>query len=185
MISNKFNDALAWAVLLHRDQVRKTSNTPYIGHLLSVAALVLENGGGEEQAIAAILHDSVEDQGVTVDEIVSRFGQKVADLVDAVTEPHGDSKPSWKERKNLYLSKLRDSSAEAVLISLADKLHNARSLEEGLYAHSEVLWDKFFNFKKTHWFYKELIEVYRAKGFETSWLFIELDRVIERLFKKS
>jgi (p)ppGpp synthase/HD superfamily hydrolase len=148
MISTKFNDALAWAASLHQNQVRKTSNTPYIAHLLSVTGLVLESGGSEEQAIAALLHDAVEDQGVAIDEIASRFGQKVADLVNAVTEPHGNPKPSWTKRKNLYLSKLRASSTEAVLISLADKLHNARALEEGLYTHGEVMWEKFFKSRK-------------------------------------
>lgn len=184
--NTKFYDALACATFLHQDQVRKTSGTPYIAHLLSVAALVLESRGNENQAIAALLHDSVEDQGVTIDEIASRFGQKVADLVDAVTESNTNPKPDWTQRKNLYLSKLRNASTEAVLISLADKLHNARALEEGLYAHGEVMWEKFFKSRKseTLWFYRELTEIYCAKGFEANWLFIELDRSLKRIFKE-
>ncbi len=103
MLNNQFNEALTWAADLHKNQARKTSKSPYIAHLLSVAGLVLENGGTEKQAIAALLHDSIEDQGVTVSLIASRFSQEVADLVDAVTELYSDPKPEWLERKKLYL----------------------------------------------------------------------------------
>ncbi len=186
MFSTKFNEALTWATDLHKNQVRKTSNNPYIAHLLWVAGLIIENGGSEEQAIAALLHDSIEDQGVTVEEITRRFSQEVADLVDAVTESYSHPKPEWIERKNLYLDKLRGSSREAVLISLADKLHNARALEEGLYAHGEGMWEQFFKSRKheTYWFYQELMAVYRDKGFEDNWLFIELDRLLQRIFRE-
>lgn len=183
-LSARFNDALVWAASLHQNQVRKTSNTPYIGHLLSVAGLVIESGGSEDQALAALLHDVIEDQGVSVAEITSKFGQKVADLVDAVTESYTEPKPDWEQRKRLYLDKLRNSSPEVVLISLADKLHNARALEEGLHAHGEIVWEKFFKSRKqeTFWFYKELMEVYRTKGFNNSWLLLELERSVERIF---
>jgi (p)ppGpp synthase/HD superfamily hydrolase len=184
MLSHQFNEALTWATDLHKNQDRKTSKSPYIAHLLSVAGLVLESGGTEEQAIAALLHDSIEDQGVTVEEITSRFSQEVADLVDAVTESHSHPKPEWLERKNGYLDKLRNSPREAVLISLADKLHNARALEEGLHTHGEEMWEKFFKSRKheTRWFYRELMVVYRDKEFEDNWLFIELDRLLQRIF---
>ncbi len=84
------------------------------------------------------------------------------------------------------LDKLRSSSKEAVLISLADKLHNARALEEGLYAHSEGMWEKFFQSRKqeTCWFYGELMRVYRDRGFQDNWLFIELDRSLKRIFRE-
>jgi (p)ppGpp synthase/HD superfamily hydrolase len=133
------------------------------------------------------LHDSIEDQGATSEEIASRFGSQVADLVDAVTECYGKPKPDWTTRKQLYLEKLRKSSPEAVLISLADKLHNARALEEGLHAHGEAMWEKFFKSRKqeTLWFYKELMEVYRTKGFAANWLLVELKGTIKRIFNES
>lgn len=93
MLSEKFNEALIWAADLHKNQVRKTSNSPYIAHLMSVAGLVLESGGTEAQAIAALLHDCIEDQEVTVEEISRRFNQEIADLVDAVTESYSYPKP--------------------------------------------------------------------------------------------
>jgi hypothetical protein len=178
MFGDRLNEALTWAADLHRTQTRKTSSTPYIGHLLSVAGLVIESGGSEEQAIAALLHDAIEDREVTVDEIANRFGQEIADLVDAVTESDTEPKPPWIDRKKLYIDKLRYSSQEAVLISLADKLHNARALEEGLYSHGEAIWEEFFKSRKqeTYWFYRELMTVYRDRGFENNWLFIELER---------
>ncbi|MFO0450611.1 MAG: HD domain-containing protein [Pseudomonadota bacterium] len=191
MLSQQFNEALTWATDLHKNQDRKTSKSPYIAHLLSVAGLVLESGGSEEQAMpkarfahAALLHDSIEDQGVTVEEIASRFSQEVANLVDAVTESYSHPKPEWSERKKGYLDKLRNSTREAVLISLADKLHNARALEEGLHTHGEEMWEKFFKSRKheTSWFYRELMVVYRDKEFEDNWLFIELDRLLQRIF---
>ncbi len=186
MLSHQFNEALTWAANLHQNQVRKTSKTPYIAHLLIVAGLVLESGGTEAQAIAALLHDAIEDQGVTTKEIARRFGQEVADLVNALTESYSHPKPEWRERKNSYLEKLRTSSREAVLISLADKLHNARALEAGLHIHGERMWEQFFNSRKheTRWFYGDLMALYRDQGFSDNWLFIELDKLVERLFRE-
>lgn len=185
MLSHKFNDALLWATSLHQPQVRKVRQIPYITHLMTVAALVLENDGNEEQAIAALLHDAIEDQGVTVEEITSRFGENVATLVAAVTEFHNQPKPGWLERKNMYLNNLRNSSPEAVLISLADKYHNACSLEQDLFFYGETLWQDFFKSRKdrTKWFYQELIIIYREQGFDDNWLLLELEKTIKRIFE--
>lgn len=185
MLSHKFNDALSWATTLHQQQVRKVRQTPYITHLMSVAALVLENGGDEEQAIAALLHDAIEDQGVTVEEISNRFGENVATLVAAVTEFHDRPKPEWLARKQMYLNNLRTSPLEAILISLADKYHNACSLEQDLFFYGEALWQDFFKSRKdeTRWFYRELITVYRERGFQDRWLLLELEKTIERIFE--
>lgn len=184
MLSTKFNDALVWAAVLHQEQFRKTNNTPYIAHLLSVAALVLENGGNEDQAIAALLHDSVEDQGVKLQEIATKFGQKIADLVEALTEFHSLPKPDWHSRKQIYLKKMSNSSPEALLISLADKLHNARSLEQAINEHGESMWFDFFKSRKieTLWFYKELVQVYRTKGLADNWQLMELEKTLYRIF---
>lgn len=184
MLSHRFNDALLWATTLHQQQTRKVRQTPYITHLMSVAALVLENGGNEEQAIAALLHDAIEDQGVTVEEITSRFGENVATLVAAVTEFYNQPKPEWLKRKKMYLNNLRNSPPEAVLISLADKYHNACSLEQDLFFYGKTLWQDFFKSKKekTQWFYQELIVIYRERGFRNNWLLLELEKTCGRIF---
>jgi len=184
MLSTKFNEALVWATVLHQNQIRKTNNTPYIAHLLSVAALVIESGGNEEMAIAALLHDSIEDQQVTPADIASKFGQKVADLVEALTESYTHPKPSWQTRKELYINQISQASPEAALISLADKLHNARSLEEAINTHGELMWVKFFKSRKveTHWFYQQLMTIYRDQGLSDTWLFHELENSLTRIF---
>jgi (p)ppGpp synthase/HD superfamily hydrolase len=130
--SRRFDDALAFAAELHRDQVRKATNVPYITHLLAVAALVGEHADDEDAAIAALLHDAVEDQGgaATRRLIADRFGERVASLVDACTDADVVPKPPWKPRKEAYIAHLRDPKTppEACLISAADKLHNARCI---------------------------------------------------------
>lgn len=186
MISETFNEALVWAAALHHQQRRKVNNTPYVAHLMSVAALILEHGGTEEQAIAALLHDAIEDQGVTLEEIEARFGTIVASYVAAVTETEltTDPQPPWRERKLRYLTQLRAAPPEAVLVSLADKLHNARSLKAGLYSHGDDLWEEYFKSRRqeTRWFYEQLVLEYRAKGFADHWLLIELLRSLDAIF---
>ena len=105
ILTDRFDDALSFSVQLHRDQYRKGTQIPYVSHLLSVAGLVLEAGGDEEQAISALLHDAVEDQGglEILEEIRERFGDRVADIVDSCTDAYTTPKPAWKERKNKYL----------------------------------------------------------------------------------
>ena len=137
-----------WAASLHQHQQRKINHTPYIAHLLSVSALVLEHGGDEHQAIAALLHDAVEDQGVSLSEIHRRFGAVVAEYVAVLSEPTTYPQLSWRVRKERYLQQLRMAPPEVVLISLADKLHNARSVEAGLQCYGEDLWDMFFGARR-------------------------------------
>jgi (p)ppGpp synthase/HD superfamily hydrolase len=186
MISEKFSEALTWAATLHYHQRRKINDTPYLAHLISVAALVLEHGGTEAQAIAALLHDAVEDQGVTLAEIEQRFGATVAVYVAAVTETElaTEPQPPWQERKLRYLGQLRTAPAEAVFVSLADKLHNARSLEAGLHSHGESLWEEHFKSRRqeTRWFYEQLVIEYRAHGFADHWLLEELLRSLCKIF---
>ena len=130
ILSRKFDEALAFAMDLHRKQVRKGTGVPYVSHLLSVAALVLEHGGTEEQAIAALLHDAVEDQGgkPTAIAIRARFGDTVADIVDGCTDTDVWPKPPWRPRKEAYVARVRLEPAHVRLVSAADKLHNALSL---------------------------------------------------------
>ena len=162
--SPRFAESLSYAAQLHADQIRKGTGIPYISHLLSVAALVIENGGDEDQAIAALLHDAVEDQGgiPRLDEIRLRFGGNVADIVDGCTDAYQIPKPPWRQRKENYLEHLRKVQPNVHLVSLADKVHNARSLNIGLRQHGHAMWNNFNGGKEgTIWYYEMLLKVFQ------------------------
>ena len=141
ILSPKFDEAVAFAVELHREQPRKGTGVPYVSHLFSVAALVLEHGGTEEQAIAALLHDAVEDQGgkPTAEVIRARFGDSVADIVEGCTDTDVSPKPPWRERKEAYVARVRREPVHVRLVSAADKLHNARTMVTDLRIHGPAL----------------------------------------------
>ncbi len=181
-LGSRFESALVYAAQLHANQVRKGHNIPYISHLLSVAALVIEDGGSEDEAIAALLHDAIEDQGgaKTREAIRQKFGEKVVQIVDGCTDTEVFPKPPWKERKQRYIEQIRYASPEVLRVSLADKLHNARSTLADLHKVGEAVWDKFKGGKEgTMWYYHSLLEVYREAG--SSFLCDELERVIAKL----
>ena len=127
MLSERFDEAFCFAHRLHRGQTRKGTSVPYISHLMTVAALVVEHGGNEDQAIAALLHDAVEDQGgeETLIEIRATFGDAVARIVADCTDAWGEPKPRWAARKQAYLASLPGKPAASPLVSFADKTHNA------------------------------------------------------------
>jgi hypothetical protein len=143
-LSARFREALWFAAFLHADQVRKGTDIPYVAHLLAVAALVLEHGGDEDQAIAALLHDSAEDQGGTqiLDQIRNRFGVKVASIVEACSDTTETPKPPWRDRKERYIEHLADASEDVLLISLADKVHNAKAILSDYKKIGDDLWDR-------------------------------------------
>ena len=181
-LTDRFEQALVYASQLHKQQVRKGSGVPYISHLLSVAALVLENGGDEDQAIAALLHDAIEDQGgdKTRQEIKQKFGDKVVNIVNGCTDAEVIPKPPWKERKQQYIARMRHASPEVRLVSMADKLHNARSILADYYRQGDVIWSRFTGGKEgTLWYYRSLIEINRKAG--TNYLVEECDRIIQQL----
>jgi len=183
-LSPRFDDAYLYASSLHACQRRKGTGIPYLSHLLSVAALVLEDGGDEEEAIAALLHDSVEDQGADVAAIRARFGPKVARIVEACTDTHLKPKPPWEERKRRYVEHVRDAPPEVVRVSAADKLHNARSILADFRAVGEDLWSRFTATRaQTLWYYRALVGSYRAAGGGP--LVEELDRVVSRLEREA
>ena len=166
ILSPRFDQALQYASELHRRQVRKGTAIPYISHLLSVAALVLEDGGSEDDAIAALLHDAVEDQGgqATLAEIRRRFGEQVAAWVMALSDTDALPKPPWQERKEDYLEHLASASMEVLRISLADKLHNAQSLLKDLRREGGATWRRFNGGKTgTLWYYRQLADLFQAK----------------------
>jgi (p)ppGpp synthase/HD superfamily hydrolase len=181
-LSKRFAEALVLAAELHRDQLRKGTEIPYIAHLLSVAGIVLEYGGTEDEAIAALLHDSVEDQGgeVTANAILNRFGQMVFHIVMECSDAVGEPKPPWKDRKEKYLAHVPDTSSSVRLVSAADKLHNARSILRDYRAEGERIWSRFKGDREgTLWYYRSLVSVYR--GCWSSPLIDELDQVVREL----
>ncbi|MBC8504584.1 MAG: HD domain-containing protein [Anaerolineales bacterium] len=181
-LSKRFEEALLYATQLHARQTRKRTATPYIAHLLSVAALVMESGGGEDETIAALLHDAVEDQGgkKTLKEIQRRFGNNVADIVLSCTDAYTFPKPPWQERKESYIDHLKEASPESRRVSLADKLHNARSILRDLRLCGEETWEKFNGGKEgTLWYYRTLLEVF--KDLESNFMVDELERVISEI----
>ena len=122
-------EAAAFAFALHADQRRKGTNIPYIAHLMSVAALVIEHGGDEEQAIAGLLHDAIEDMGAEQEDIIKeRFGLRVVAIVRACTDADVIPKPPWHERKEQYIEHLEQVGEDVLLVSACDKLHNARAI---------------------------------------------------------
>jgi (p)ppGpp synthase/HD superfamily hydrolase len=141
----KLEEALGYAARVHRDQVRKGSSVPYVTHLLAVAAIVGENGGTEEEVIAALLHDAPEDRGgeARLAEIRERFGDEVADIVAGNTDTFEDPKPPWRERKEVYVAHVAHAPRSVRLVSAADKLHNARSVLADLRSLGEDLWPRF------------------------------------------
>ena len=178
----KLEEALGYAARVHRDQVRKGSSVPYVTHLLAVAAIVGENGGTEEEVIAALLHDAPEDQGgeVRLAEIRERFGDEVADIVAGNTDTFEDPKPPWRERKEAYVAHVARASRSVRLVSAADKMHNARSVLADLRSLGEDLWPRFNGGKEgTLWYYRALVEAFETAG--PNPIVEELDRVVGEL----
>ena len=159
-LSQRLAEALAFAVDKHGAQRRKGTRIPYICHPLAVASLVFEDGGDEEEAMAALLHDVVEDCGgrPVLDQIQRRFGERVATIVDGCSDAYGEPNPAWRPRKEAYLAHL-DSAPEPVLrVSSADKLHNARSLVADYATCGGRLWERFSaSGEETLWYYRELV----------------------------
>ena len=182
MLSTRFDEALVYASQLHRDQLRKGTQIPYVSHLLAVTASVLEHGGTEDEAIAALLHDAVEDQGgpETREEIRERFGEEVAAIVDGCSDTDTLPKPPWCERKSAYIAHVVEAPRSVRLVSTADKLHNARAILADYRVIGEPLWDRFNGGRNgTLWYYRALANAFRAV--ESNPLTKELDRTVAKL----
>jgi (p)ppGpp synthase/HD superfamily hydrolase len=167
MLGSRFDQALLLAADLHRQQVRKESGVPYVAHLLAVASLAREFGADEDQAIAALLHDSVEDQGglPTAARIREQFGQRVHDLVMSLTDAIVEPKPPWRPRKEQYLAHLAHAPADVLLVSACDKIHNARSIVADHRTHGPALWQRFSGGRDgTQWYYRELAAIFSKRG---------------------
>jgi len=178
MLSERFTQAVDYAREAHALQKRKGTSVPYIAHLLGVAAMVLDHGGDEDQAIAALLHDVVEDQGGHHEQLIRRqFGDRVADIVMACTDGTQESKAAaqtpeekradWSQRKRRYLAHLAGVPDDALLVSACDKLHNARAIVGDLHdpAVGETVFGRFTGGRDgTLWYYGEIARILRERG---------------------
>lgn len=181
-LTSRFEEALLFATQLHAEQRRKGSDVPYIAHLLAVASIVLENGGNEDEAIAGLLHDAIEDQGgiATREEIRRRFGDTVVEIVNGCTDADVIPKPPWRVRKEEYIEHLRVATPSVRLVSAADKLHNARAVLGDYRELGELLWRRFHGGREgTLWYYRSVTDALRQGG--TSPLIEELERVVSEL----
>lgn len=189
MLSPKFSIAFSLACDFHATQVRKSTTIPYISHLMSVSALTLEFGGSENHAIAALLHDAVEDADSANEALRRRtiiretFDIMVCEIVEGCTDGVPDSegvKPDWHSRKKSYLSHLQSAEPDTLLVSCADKLHNARAILSDLRAIGPAVFDRFNAGKEgTLWYYQELANIF-ARGLPGA-LSQELARTVEEL----
>ena len=186
-LTERFGQALLFAFQLHQQQRRKGSQTPYIAHLLGVAALVLEDGGDEDEAIAALLHDAAEDQGglETLEQIRLKFGARVASIVDGCTDTYETPKPLWRPRKEDYLGHLQTASPSVLRVSLADKLHNARTILVDLSSQGDQVWRRFNGGKAgSLWYYRSLVQIFQQlqrSGLDNSPMLAQLGEVVTQI----
>ena len=182
-LSHRFVRALGRSAEIHRDQRRKGTEIPYFAHLLAVCSLVLQDGGDEDEAIAALLHDAAEDQGgeARLAEIEVEFGPNVMEIVAQCSDTFEQPKQPWRERKENYLATLPKASTPALRVIVADKLDNARAILFDYRRLGDGLWARFDPDADQLWYYRELVTIYRRiKRFESR-LIDELDRVVSEL----
>lgn len=187
----RFLDALDYAVRLHGTDVRKSTSVPYVAHLLGVCALVLLDGGTEDEAIAALLHDALEDhpEGTSREIIAKLFGEKVLAIVEACTDTPvdytGGHKPPWRPRKEEYLKHLEKAGPEQLRVALADKLDNVRSVLADYRQIGAPLWKRFNAGKQDQlWFFRRLTEVFSTAG-AAGFLIVEFKRTVSELEREA
>jgi GTP pyrophosphokinase len=185
VLSDRFERALQFAAATHRTQRRKGGSIPYLGHLLGVCSLVIEDGGSEDEAIGALLHDAAEDHGgqAMLDQIAARFGDSVALIVEGCTDTLESPKPAWRKRKRAYIAHLECQSESVLRVSLADKLFNARAILRDYIVVGDELWDRFKTGRKGQlWYYRQLADRFSKllpgrMAVELSDVVTELERV--------
>jgi len=183
LYSERFVEALQVAAQMHAAQGRKGTTIPYVSHLLGTCSIALEYGATEEQAIAALLHDAIEDL-MPVDEVtatVGYFGEEVLRIVEACTDAHTKPKPPWLKRKKAYIARLEHEDEAVVLVSASDKLHNARAIVRDLRDQGDSVWRRFNAGKDGQlWYYRALVRAFRKTGHHRA-LVKELDRTVKRM----
>lgn len=189
VLGPEFEAALVYAAQVHHSQVRNGTNIPYVSHLLSVAALVLQDGGSQEEAIAALLHDAAEDHGgqARLDDIRRRFGVEVARIVEACSDSltnEGGSKEPWRARKQRYLSHLRQADRSVLRVTCADKLDNARAILADHRRIGDTVFERFEAGKDgTLAYYAVVLDILRVQFAGT--LTDELDRMVTEIWKRA
>jgi GTP pyrophosphokinase len=176
---DRFSRALETATRLHGTQRRKASGVPYLAHLLATCSIVLDYGGDEDEAIAALLHDAVEDQGgrSRLDDIRTRFGSAVADIVEHCTDSFSTPKGPWAERKRAYVERARSLPPSSLRVSAADKVHNAYAILRDLRTNGDEIWSRFnASPDDVLAYYQGLVRAYREAGGGP--LVDELDRIV-------
>lgn len=175
-LTSRFEEALTYAARAHWDHIRKVdrenapppeAEIPYVAHLLGVTSLVLENGGGEDEAIAALLHDAIEDAGGPArrEDIRARFGDEIVRIVEACSDSDGENKAPWRERKERYLAHLAETTdAKIRLVTACDKLHNARAVLVDYRDLGPALWSRFNGGRGTMWYYRSLADEFARGG---------------------
>ncbi len=183
----KFDEAMLFAHELHQHDLRKGTGRPYISHLLGVCSLVIDYGGDEEMAIAALLHDAVEDHGglPMLERIRAKFGERVAHIVDGCTDSYAldaTQKEPWRERKEMYIARVPLEDEDTRLVSAADKLYNCRTIVRDVRREGIVALDRFRGGRKgTVWYYDELVKAFRRAG--TNELVEELALSVEEMMR--
>jgi len=178
----QFEKALIYATRIHGGKLRRKTRISYIGHILGVTAIALEYSANETEAIAALLHDAVEDCGGAkrLRDIERKFGKKVARIVEGCTDTFRTPKPPWRERKEIYIAHLKRAAVSTRLVSAADKLHNARAILHNLRQEGDNLWSRFDGGKEgALWYYRSLVSAFREHG--SNELIEELDRVVTEI----
>lgn len=186
-LSPRFQLALGYALRAHSGHTREGTGIPYFAHLAGVMSLVLEAGGDEEQAVAALLHDVVEDRGgpERLEEIRERFGERVARIVAGCTQGSGEGEDAWDERRRRYVESLPEKDEDVLLVSAADKLHNARAMLRDVRRVGDELFDRFGAPKEDVLeYYRGLRDGFRASELE-GWLVEELARTVDELLEEA
>lgn len=181
-LSPRFEKALIYATRIHGGQPRKKTRIPYIAHILGVAAIALEYGANETEAIAALLHDAVEDCGGAkrLRDIDRKFGKQVARIVEGCTDTDQKPKPPWLERKKAYVEHVRHASMPTKLVSASDKLHNVRAILMDYRQEGEKLWSRFGGGKQgALWYYRALVNALSGKRIQS--LVQEINRTLTEL----
>jgi (p)ppGpp synthase/HD superfamily hydrolase len=181
-LSRQFEKALTYATRIHGGRLRKKTRIPYIAHIIGVAAIAMEYGANETEAIAALLHDAVEDCGGAkrLRDIERKFGKKVARIVDGCTDTDRTPKPPWLERKKAYVAHVRHAPMPTKLVSASDKLHNVRAILTNYRKEGERLWSRFNGGKQgALWYYRALVKAFTGKRIEP--LVQELNRTLTQL----
>lgn len=182
LVSPRFEDALAFTARLHATQTRKGTEIPYIGHLLAVSSLVITHGGVEDEAIAGLLHDAVEDQGgrPILEMIRARFGKRVATIVKGCTDTDMQPKPPWRKRKEGHLHRLKEASSSVKLVAAADKLDNVRAIVADHRLQGSDIWKRFnAGREQQQWFYRACVTALQNSRHES--IIRELDAAVRQL----